>query len=727
MSPFLPFIRMQFAFIIYLSALSACMFVSAQQLNASISVAQTHVLPAQGRTWPLPGWPALPNLADWNFHLTGGRDALILIESITLTGDNSDAGMTAGLLQVYAGVGDRLIPNAFAGQKVSELTLNSPSTLPLTQANGPTYNNDTGRIPFWVNIPAEHVLTGLQVIVQCTAGPCAGQTSDRINITVGLSIEYTMRTLPVYMFNITEQIAPLSQYAIPTQQVQDEYYAKHPFSLLNITNASRGKFVMPFVLISPSNQGVTGPAFRIYQQAEQKDGFQIISAAYTLISRIRGANGDWGTCSHDYATMLIGTPNGKGINSPGGGLGGNSICSGDKEYSGIFIHEMGHAFGMAHAGDAYNAGNYPYIGGSLKGSAWGYDQKRNIFLPSFIPSSSNNFHNCAANVNRQLDSYGRCVKQDPMQGGAGDQAFGDQFTEFSDFNSGAIQRYFENGCVMNDKQSTTGFSKYDRSQKKRVEWHATTTDNGLYGFLNGFPIQRDVSIYTIIFTAGILIQDTFNETTLDPSLTQPVYTYKDTITYDPLVTIFYPPMHAIGNLIQLIDPQIPQQLNTIRLNTGPNPWYCQGSGCDYTLRITYIDGTNFTRVIQGGFQGWFANGKISVNAINPNHGDSWKIWGMNIPGEKLIHKMELLETPLVYLGYPKNPKVISFMIVNPLPSDQSDSETSTTNSSSSSTGGSTGSDDPGRPLDSAAATYKHVHMPAVLLAGLATAATFMSA
>ena len=42
--------------------------------------------------------------------------------------------------------------------------------------------------------------------------------------------------------------------------------------------------------------------------------------------------------------------------------------------------EQGHAFGMPHAGGAYDDGKYPYENGGLKGSAWAYDVTTNNMI-----------------------------------------------------------------------------------------------------------------------------------------------------------------------------------------------------------------------------------------------------------------------------------------------------------------------------------------------------------
>lgn len=106
---------------------------------------------------------------------------------------------------------------------------------------------------------------------------------------------------------------------------------------------------------------------------QQKDGYAVMSAVLNLIGGLRGANGEGPTNNQYYAPILSLNPSTGREFFLGGGLGGGAVGTGDENYTGIFIHEQGHAFGLPHAGDAYTGGTYPYAGGSLNGSVWGYD------------------------------------------------------------------------------------------------------------------------------------------------------------------------------------------------------------------------------------------------------------------------------------------------------------------------------------------------------------------
>ena len=142
-----------------------------------------------------------------------------------------------------------------------------------------------------------------------------------------------------------------------------------------------------------------------------------MSAVLDTLSALRRANGEASTNNQYYAPLMMLDAQGV-YTSPGGGLGGGSLGTGDYDYGGIFIHEQGHAFGMPHAGEAYDQGKFPYPGGSLLGSVWGFDAARGQFLAPFIPPTADSASGCLDDPSRQKDGEGRCVKQDPMQSSA---------------------------------------------------------------------------------------------------------------------------------------------------------------------------------------------------------------------------------------------------------------------------------------------------------------------
>jgi hypothetical protein len=343
-----------------------------------------------------------------------------------------------------------------------------------------------------------------------------------------------------------------------------------------------------------------------------------------------------------------------------------SVSTGDYAYKGIFIHEAGHAFGMPHANDGYNDGTYPYVGGSLNGSSWGFDQVRRVFQPVFVPNNASTFKNCINNVfvlPRQKDPQNRCLKQDPMQSGDGDQASGDKFTIFADFNAAVVQQYFEGTTSLeNGKKiylggkifaTPQGFWRWDSLESKRVAVQPQTTNKGLWGLEMGLPTQQNVAVQTILVTANLSnVVDTHTEVAGETHLT-----YADTVQYAASTTQIYPPIAYTGNLRRLIDPTNPQDRADITKDTGTYPWFCKGTGCDYTLRLTYSDNTTQHILLQDGFRAWWSN-DLDPKAAIPTDGASFQIWGVNIPA-KPIKTLELLETPEGWKGLPTTPKVIA--------------------------------------------------------------------
>jgi Peptidase M66 len=603
-----------------------------------LEVAQTHVIPAEGKTW------SGPNFQGKNLHLAAGREALVFLNISTST-----APLINPVLEVFDGT-----------QSLGEVALNSPLTLAPTEANGTPYSTTS----YWAKIAKAWVKPGLNVRVRNSSG----ERSVSKAINVGADTKFTMFTLPFYLFGVNEANAPFAQTAVPDQATQDEYFAKHPISDIQMVNHPAQKVVWPYIVVAPR---LGSAAQRVTYKEQQNESFSVMSAVLKVLRGIREANGDSPLNNQYYAPLIMGLQTAGQYGSPGGGLGGSDVGTGDYSYSGIFIHEAGHAFGMPHANDGYVAGNFPYVGGSLKESSWGYDQVRNEFLSTLIPSTASTYKTCASTsfpMGRQFDSNNRCIKQDPMQSGAGDQAAGSKYTMFSDFNASVVQNYFEGtasvvggkrvysgGKFTLDSNSTTGYSRWDSIDNRFVSVDTATVSGGLYGLNNGLPIQRNVPVHTILMTASLSsIVELTDSTKLD---------YADMVSYEPNLTQIYPPLSYRGNLRQMIDPTNAQQLASIQPDKGENYWYCKNAGCDYTLRVTFADNTVSHTVLQVGFRGWF-DSKISSDALNPLSELSFRTWAVNIPGDKPMKLIELLETPEVYKGLPAKPKVLVSRVIN---------------------------------------------------------------
>ena len=491
-----------------------------------LEVAQTHVIPAEGKSW------AGSKLAVYNLHLVGNREALVLVDLV------SNPSPVISVLEVLVN-----------GVKLGEVALNPAKGLPKTEGYGPAYSTTAS----WATLQWAWVKPGLEVRVRTADG----QYSATQAIRVGAPSQFTMLTLPFYLFGQNDTAVP-AQPATATQASTDEYFAKHPFAVLKITNHPAQKIVWPYIIAAPRNGH---PAQKMDRLAANDNIHDVMFDVGDTLRAIRNANGDDSINNQYYAPLLTATPAGKYI-SAGGGRGGGNVGTGDDAYAGVFLHEAGHAFGMPHANDAFVEGTYPYVGGSLKGSSWGFDQVRNRFMPTFVPSIAQSFKNCANGdfpMRRQFDEQQRCIKQDPMQSGDTDQVPTDKYTMFSDFSASFIQQYMEGTTTLTDGKRTynggriyattgshTGYARWDSLISNFVPVETKTMQGGLFGLDNNLAIQRDVPVRTVIITANLA---GITETTGDGKLG-----YADTIKYNPVTTQIYEPIRYVGNLRRLIDP-----------------------------------------------------------------------------------------------------------------------------------------------------------------------------
>jgi hypothetical protein len=581
----------------------------------AMEFAQTHVLPEAGLSWTLTN-------ATGNLHLVGGRDTLVLV---ALQGSPVHP-------VIEARQGNTLL---------GSMALNDPALLPPTESSGPSY-----AVNRWSAVlPAAWMQPGISFNVRADNYTLSSAHFPAI----GADSAMNLYVLPFYLFGATDtNTQPFASTKAPDAATQQEIFAKWPVATLNARNHAIGRIIWPSLVIAPrtDSSSVSQPAYVVTSMDQQKDGYAVMDSTLSLIHKLREANGESNTNNQYYAPILAIDTGTMHYHDPGGGLGGGDAGVGDYRYSGIFIHEQGHAFGLPHALDGYNAGKYPYAGGSLSGSVWGYDPNHHEFLSNLVPSTASSYYSCAGS--HQLNADHNCYKQDPMQGGAGDQSSGYKFATFSDFNTGKMQEWFEGkttlgsggshsysgGVIYEDAASSTGYSRWDSIDRRRVEVAANvTTSGGLYGLNQSLPVQRNVPVYAIAIT----------------------YSKAGTAG----VSQIYPPLPYMGNLLQNFDPTSAQDLSDFTVDTGTYYWYCKGSGCDYTVRVTYADNSQVYRALQGGFRSWFTPTATPAAATSdPLSGSSFKTWVINVPGDKAISKVELLDTPMVWQGLPASPTVL---------------------------------------------------------------------
>ncbi|EFA85683.1 hypothetical protein PPL_00912 [Heterostelium album PN500] len=577
---------------------------------SKIRYVQTHVIPAEGLSWTLPKRNA-------SLHLVGVRDTMILVDY---------SGTVSGVpqIQIYA---------KGASTASVTLTLDPPNKLPPTESNGTAYSTTS----YSVKIAAKYIVPFMKVVVSThstgTSLPDVGQDS-----TMRLQI------LPFYMFGANDtNTEPYSKIKLPDLDTQKAIYQTWPISVLSSSTHPIGKISYPFAII-PASDG--GQAYRITSSDQMRSGYVMMSWVLSLLSGIRSTNGESDTNNMIYSPLLALNDKHE-YSDVGGGLGGGWRGTGDTTYRGIFIHEAGHSWGLPHSGEAYADQKYPYVNGSLLGSQWGFDFDFNQFLDIYIPPTAESYSGCKKYA---VMNNGKCVKQDAMQGGSGDQSDYLRYATFPDFDMAIMQENMEgitvdmgNGeHISNGLLSYNAASKYyqqwDKIEKKYMEYIIKNgSDNGLYGTIDaGLAYQLNVDVNLVVIQLN--------------------YAANSTCT---TCSSIYPPIKYKGNFRRYIDPRDPAQLALIVPNSGEFAWFCHSSGCDFTLRVTFSDNSQFVKLLPTGVRSWWSpKGPVAIEYNDPNNSDSMLLFVENVPGTKKISKIELLSTPLGFNGLPSNPQVL---------------------------------------------------------------------
>lgn len=561
----------------------------------STRLVQSHVLPPEGLRFQVTGFGADQNAVDdpqdsQELHLVGARPALFLVEP----------EVAGGTLSVEGFRGE---------QSLGRLNLAAPGELPTSEGAGPRF----GEAWHSVLLPGSWLTPGLKLVVKRD-----GAASAAIMPTIGAPARLNLVLQPFYLFGATPADKPLSETAALPAATAREYVQKHPLTELKTTSWPAWTwpdFPMPptgslpgFVMHQPSDAAANG-----------RDGFALMGGVLDILHQLRRAHGVDGQDYLAYSPLLL-KESGKLVGA-GGGLGGGGVATGDAAWAGIFVHELGHAYGLPHAGEAYDSKQYPYERGSLKGSAWGFDADHNEFLDPRLQPGHRNYASCARAGERVLDGSGQCYKQDPMQGGAGDQSTGYAFADFADFNMARVQRWLETRRVR-DAAFPGGYKQWDAAKAAYVAADLKRGSSGQGGQVDLDEIALDQPVWTVIGALSVR-----NAT--------------------PDLNRIYAPQKTRGGLPRSFDPTLQADMDALKAKY---PWYCvsgdgHADGCDFTLRARYADGTVRHVLLPVGYRKFFSN-DIAPEASVATSGDSFSYFAVNLPDTgSALQRLDLFETP----------------------------------------------------------------------------------
>lgn len=184
--------------------------------------------------------------------------------------------------------------------------------------------------------------------------------------------------------------------------------------------------------------------------------------------------------SYPYWTAQITAHTSRGLYQNGivdhGLSGGGGIVTLYSSTNNEFSHELGHNYGLGHfEGDAKGSIHRP---ANDVNSTWGWDSKRNLFIPNFTtslkskiassptvflndcyPYNSTAANDCVApfKINDER-AYG--FNWDSMAGGSTSWGNINRFTLYTPYTATKIQKFLESKAVF-DKTSSTGFRKWN--------------------------------------------------------------------------------------------------------------------------------------------------------------------------------------------------------------------------------------------------------------------------
>lgn len=562
----------------------------------NVELAQSHVIPPGGRTLQSPN--EAKNNTQRKLMLVADRAALLMLEPSSAVSS----------LVVRAKLAD--------GRTLGPLTMNAPAQLPAADGGGRAYSTTK----YSVLLPREWVQLGTTLEV----GQAGFSSPRSIALTVTPATTLKHHTVPIYLFGARHEQSvakfDLSTFATGGYAIDQEYSQKLPIAKLD--TRTTGAVTLDRLTVPGRNDDrFCHPAMSVSSWADYRaiEG-DTNARTIRILGDMRGwtANRDGSFAAGFYGFVQTMADGRQVAAATGGGLGGGGVAvsGGDYRpetiYSAIFNHEMGHAYGLPHADSAAANGDDPNPLGTKSSSAWGYDSIRNRLLTTLEFSGQS----CdARTVN------GVCYQRTPMSGGDDDRAGAlFRWSSFSDYQAAIMQQGFLDKLFPD--------SAYDGGYKR---WNRTTG-----------AFEKPSNDDRVRAGTDVL------------KLNQSVQTVIGTVSHfnlAPTASALYLTPAWTGNLPRQIDPTVQSNLDTI-LSDSPGGWsgyYCVGSGCDYTLVVTYADGSVLRHLLPFGYRGFNKPNDASgykAGARDVTHGDNFSTFAVNIPsGRGGVAKLQLFSTP----------------------------------------------------------------------------------
>ena len=553
-------------------------------LDASnVEFAQSHMIPLMGKQW---------TIKNNSLNLVAGRDALAAVE-----------------------LGNQNVLNAFlevekADGSKQQFPLQSSATFPASEGGEAAYSQTARH----VLVPGAWIEPGIKVRV----GGSNFTTSTALPSAVVSRLDLDTFILPIHLYGATNQNTGVNlednRLLFLNQAKRDEFQATLPFTSVSVHNHPLGIIALDSFVRPPTG---SAPAAQMQSTADMSGG-SISSRFLGVVWNIKEAFGDGPLNRTTYGSFVITNGATRAWANGGVAFTGSGSAVGDAT-AGLLWHEGGHSIGLSHSHAEATAtpATYPYPLGSLKGSAWAYDASKNQMRSPLVPPAAPR-GNCPASFHTvwQVDQAGRCFRFDPMHDSGGQHAANYAYTPFSDFSMATVQKWGQ--------------------QRARLVGNAIQRLDSTGNWLNFTPpvISSDkiADNYPVSFGREqdfVWISHSLAGTA---EASRVAYLQRNT-----------------GNSIRQIDPTDPTDLSDINVNQANARYrdYCRKTGCDFTLRLTYSDGSTNYRILKGSARVSWQPAQWKADYQNPNSADSFLEWYLNIPtpaGSPRVTRVELLET-----------------------------------------------------------------------------------
>lgn len=477
---------------------------------------------------------------------------------------------------------------AFLNGKSTTIQLTGPATLPQILNLNPGIVNHNFLDSYTALIPAEWVKSGLNLTLNV-----GSQIFLFRDLKIGAPNKIVMNMFDVHFFSLSA-----GNYANGWKEELEE---KLPISSIELRRVPNILFKELSMQPREGAKSVRITSRENYKQLTgiNFDGEQDITT--TWINALKLAAGK---NTKNVALFYL---NIYGVFAGGQASSQSFAGVGSGTNLGILSHELGHVFSLPHWGDF---ASYPYKGellgilpqstvynGTHVGPTWGYDSKKNLFIPPTVQNNS---------VGGEKGKY----KNDPMQGGGvGDQERGFIFRHFSDYSVDRMKNFVEGWLVIWNETSNT-YASWNSTNKS---YSNTKTNNGIE-----YPLTRNTQVISILASV---------------------------CSSEPQANIVYPPIGPYtSGLIKLFDPRVStDRLSAVSLS------YCPTGGCDVSVKVVQNNTESIYMLPQ------------SVDKTKlPTDAASFTTSAINLNASAgVVTKIELLDTPNAQInGLPTNPTVL---------------------------------------------------------------------